>query len=238
VGGDRAPSGLRAPISKRRTPTPMPNASSSATAWASPSTATAPATCSRSPTCCCCAAISVARAPASAAARPFQRAGRSHRRHHRKAQRRACSTASSPTFGFEPPRAHGHDAVEAIKAIRDGRSKVLICLGGNLAVAMSDPEATFEAMRKLDLAVHIAPSSTARICSWRAIDHPAVPGPHRNRHAGWRAAVGDGRRFDVDGARLARRLKPASEHAALGACHHRNDGDGHTCRTPESTGRQ
>ena len=60
------------------------------------------------------------------------------------------------TFGFEPPRAKGHDAVEAIEAIRDRRSKALICLGGNLAVAMSDPEATFEAMRGLDLAVHIA----------------------------------------------------------------------------------
>ena len=59
-------------------------------------------------------------------------------------------------YGFVPPQAHGHDAVEAVKAIRDGRSKALICLGGNLAVAMSDPDATFAAMGKLDLAVHIA----------------------------------------------------------------------------------
>ncbi|OOG41470.1 FdhF/YdeP family oxidoreductase [Rhodanobacter sp. C05] len=59
-------------------------------------------------------------------------------------------------FGFEPPDMHGHDAVEAVKAIRDGRSRVLLCLGGNLAVAMSDPAATFAAMAKLDLAVHIA----------------------------------------------------------------------------------
>src|SRR6201991_3726096 len=59
-------------------------------------------------------------------------------------------------FGFEPPRRKGHNAVEAIEAIRDGRSKALVCLGGNLAVAMSDPAVTFEAMRKLDLAVHIA----------------------------------------------------------------------------------
>ncbi|MEW5312746.1 MAG: hypothetical protein WDW38_004355 [Sanguina aurantia] len=60
------------------------------------------------------------------------------------------------TYDFAPPREHGHDAVEAVKAIRDGRSKVLICLGGNLAVAMSDPDATFAAMAKLDMAVHIA----------------------------------------------------------------------------------
>jgi molybdopterin-dependent oxidoreductase alpha subunit len=59
-------------------------------------------------------------------------------------------------FGFEPPRDKGHNAIEAIEAIRDGRSKALVCLGGNLAVAMSDPEVTFKAMRNLDLAVHIA----------------------------------------------------------------------------------
>ncbi len=59
-------------------------------------------------------------------------------------------------FGFAPPRQHGHDAVEAVKAICDGRSKALVCLGGNLAVAMSDPELTFAGMAKLDLAVHIA----------------------------------------------------------------------------------
>ncbi len=60
------------------------------------------------------------------------------------------------TFGFEPPRNKGHNAIEAVEAIRDGRSKALVCLGGNLAVAMADPEVTFKAMRNLDLAVHIA----------------------------------------------------------------------------------
>jgi molybdopterin-dependent oxidoreductase alpha subunit len=59
-------------------------------------------------------------------------------------------------FGFRPPSAKGHNAVEAIEAIEQGKSKALICLGGNLAVAMSDPEVTFAAMRTLDLAVHIA----------------------------------------------------------------------------------
>jgi anaerobic selenocysteine-containing dehydrogenase len=59
-------------------------------------------------------------------------------------------------FGFEPPRRKGHNAIETIEAIRDGHSKALVCLGGNLAVAMSDPEVTFKAMRNLDLAVHIA----------------------------------------------------------------------------------
>jgi molybdopterin-dependent oxidoreductase alpha subunit len=64
--------------------------------------------------------------------------------------------AIARVFGFDPPRHKGHNAVEAVEAIRDGRSKALVCLGGNLAVAMSDPEVTFAAMRNLDVAVHIA----------------------------------------------------------------------------------
>jgi molybdopterin-dependent oxidoreductase alpha subunit len=59
------------------------------------------------------------------------------------------------TFGFKPPREHGHDSVAAMQAMIDGRSKVLICLGGNLAVALPDPEHCYPAMRGLDLAVHI-----------------------------------------------------------------------------------
>jgi molybdopterin-dependent oxidoreductase alpha subunit len=59
-------------------------------------------------------------------------------------------------FGFRPANGKGHNAVEAVEAAIEGRAKALVCLGGNLAVAMSDSRATFEGMRKLDLAVHIA----------------------------------------------------------------------------------
>jgi molybdopterin-dependent oxidoreductase alpha subunit len=58
-------------------------------------------------------------------------------------------------FGITSPRAHGHNAVEALAAMRDGHAKALISLGGNLAVAMPDPEASFAAFRKLDLSVSI-----------------------------------------------------------------------------------
>jgi molybdopterin-dependent oxidoreductase alpha subunit len=59
------------------------------------------------------------------------------------------------TFGFKPPRYHGHDSVAAMEAMAEGRSKVLICLGGNLAVALPDPERCRDGMRNLDLAVHL-----------------------------------------------------------------------------------
>ena len=59
-------------------------------------------------------------------------------------------------FGFRPPERHGHDAVAAMQAMVDGRAKVLICLGGNLAVALPDPVACAAGMRNLDLCVHVS----------------------------------------------------------------------------------
>jgi len=59
-------------------------------------------------------------------------------------------------FGIKTPRHHGHTVVEAIAALRDGASKALICLGGNLAAAAPDPQATHLAIRKAELVVNIA----------------------------------------------------------------------------------
>ena len=57
--------------------------------------------------------------------------------------------------GFTPPAHHGHDAVQAMQAMIDGTAKALLCLGGNFAVALPDPEQSFPAMAKLDLSVHL-----------------------------------------------------------------------------------
>ncbi|MEB6378049.1 FdhF/YdeP family oxidoreductase [Leclercia adecarboxylata] len=59
-------------------------------------------------------------------------------------------------FGFTPPVAHGHDAVQAAQAMIDGEAKALLCLGGNFAVAMPDHDKAFPALKSLDLSVHIA----------------------------------------------------------------------------------
>lgn len=58
-------------------------------------------------------------------------------------------------FGIESPRAPGHNAVEALKAMRAGESRALVSLGGNLAVAMPDHDACFAAIRGLALSVNI-----------------------------------------------------------------------------------
>ncbi|WP_433829796.1 FdhF/YdeP family oxidoreductase [Actinoplanes sp. CA-015351] len=59
-------------------------------------------------------------------------------------------------FGFEPPREHGHDAVDTVKAFRDGRAKVFVALGGNFVGAMSDTDVTAAAMRSATLTVQIS----------------------------------------------------------------------------------
>ncbi|GAB7546090.1 FdhF/YdeP family oxidoreductase [Cupriavidus sp. 8B] len=58
-------------------------------------------------------------------------------------------------FGFKPPDQHGHDAVRAMQAMIAGTAKALICLGGNFAVALPDPDQCFPAMGRLDLSVHV-----------------------------------------------------------------------------------
>jgi molybdopterin-dependent oxidoreductase alpha subunit len=59
------------------------------------------------------------------------------------------------TFGFRPPPRHGHDAVKAMQAMVAGTAKVLVCLGGNFAVALPDSDLCTQGMRNLDLAVHL-----------------------------------------------------------------------------------
>jgi molybdopterin-dependent oxidoreductase alpha subunit len=59
-------------------------------------------------------------------------------------------------FGFEPPREHGVDVVNCIKAIHEGKIKVFFAMGGNFLSATPDTEYTAAAMRKLKLNVNVS----------------------------------------------------------------------------------
>lgn len=59
-------------------------------------------------------------------------------------------------FGFEPPREHGYDTVAAIQALRDGKARVFMGMGGNFVGAAPDTEATEAAMRNAALTVHVS----------------------------------------------------------------------------------
>jgi len=59
-------------------------------------------------------------------------------------------------FGFDPPRAHGFDTVNSIRAMRDGKVRVFFALGGNFVAATPDTEITEAAMANCALTVHVA----------------------------------------------------------------------------------
>jgi molybdopterin-dependent oxidoreductase alpha subunit len=59
-------------------------------------------------------------------------------------------------FGFEPPRADGHDVVGAIGAMERGEIDVFFALGGNFAAATPDTARTQAALRGCALTVHVS----------------------------------------------------------------------------------
>ncbi len=59
-------------------------------------------------------------------------------------------------FGFDPPRAHGLDTVDSIRALRDGKAKFFMAMGGNFVSATPDTVVTEEAMRNAELTVHVS----------------------------------------------------------------------------------
>ncbi|QJQ21948.1 FdhF/YdeP family oxidoreductase [Pseudomonas sp. SK] len=70
--------------------------------------------------------------------------------------RPALLDALEKRFRFRVPRAHGHNAVLAIKAMEEGRAKVFIGLGGNFAQATPDTPRTHAALRNCALTVQIS----------------------------------------------------------------------------------
>ncbi len=59
-------------------------------------------------------------------------------------------------FGIDSPRRHGYDTVDAIRAMRDGRAKTFIGMGGNFVSATPDTEVTEAALRRCALTVQIS----------------------------------------------------------------------------------
>jgi molybdopterin-dependent oxidoreductase alpha subunit len=59
-------------------------------------------------------------------------------------------------FHFEPAREPGWDSVDSVAAMRDGKARTLISLGGNLVRAISDTNVAEAAMANLSLTVSIA----------------------------------------------------------------------------------
>ncbi|MFF2115682.1 hypothetical protein ACFVWH_46450, partial [Rhodococcus koreensis] len=59
-------------------------------------------------------------------------------------------------FGIRSPRTHGLDAVDSIRAMRDGTASVFIGMGGNFVSATPDTETTEAALRNCALTVQVS----------------------------------------------------------------------------------
>ena len=59
-------------------------------------------------------------------------------------------------FGFQPPRQHGYDVVNAIRAMHEGKASVFFAMGGNFLSATPDTGYTAAALRRCRLTVHVS----------------------------------------------------------------------------------
>ncbi|MFE9006052.1 FdhF/YdeP family oxidoreductase [Streptomyces sp. NPDC007875] len=89
-------------------------------------------------------------------------------------------------FGFDPPRAHGLDSVNSIRAMREGRIKVFLSLAGNFVRAAPDSAVTEEAMRRCRLTVHISTklNRSHTVCGRTALILPTLGRTERDIQSG------------------------------------------------------
>ncbi len=64
--------------------------------------------------------------------------------------------AIDKSFGFAPPRKHGLDVVDSIKAMHQGKAKLFFAMGGNFLSATPDTKFTAEALQKCTLTVQVS----------------------------------------------------------------------------------
>lgn len=90
------------------------------------------------------------------------------------------------TFGFEPPRKHGYDVVESLKAMHRGDAKVFFAMGGNFLSATPDTEFTAEALAKCNLSVHVSTklNRSHLITGKKALILPCLGRSERDTQAG------------------------------------------------------
>ncbi|GAA4812111.1 FdhF/YdeP family oxidoreductase [Streptomyces ziwulingensis] len=88
-------------------------------------------------------------------------------------------------FGFEPPREHGLDSVNSIRAMRAGRIKVFLGVAGNFVRAAPDSEVTEDAMRRCRLTAHISTklNRSHTVCGETALILPTLGRTERDIQA-------------------------------------------------------
>jgi molybdopterin-dependent oxidoreductase alpha subunit len=89
-------------------------------------------------------------------------------------------------FAFTAPREHGYDTVEAIRAMRDGRVKVFMGMGGNFVSATPDTRVVEEGMSRVGLTVQVSTKLNRShvVHGRRAIILPTLGRTDRDRRGG------------------------------------------------------
>ncbi|WP_210481280.1 FdhF/YdeP family oxidoreductase [Naasia sp. SYSU D00948] len=86
-------------------------------------------------------------------------------------------------FGFRSPRKHGYDTVSAIRAMRDGKVRVFMAMGGNFARATPDTAVTEKALTRTRLTVQASTklNRSHLVTGRRAIILPTLGRTDRDR---------------------------------------------------------
>ncbi len=116
-------------------------------------------------------------------------------------------------FDFEPPRRHGYDSVEGVRAMRDGRARVFVGVAGNFVRAMSDSDVTEAALRSCSLTVQISTklNRSHTVCGETALILPTLGRSDRDVQAtGEQFVTVEDSMSEVHQSRG--RLAPASPH--------------------------
>jgi molybdopterin-dependent oxidoreductase alpha subunit len=94
-------------------------------------------------------------------------------------------------FGFTPRPDHGLDAVDTIRAMRDGRVRAFFSMGGNFVSATPDTAATAAAMTGLDLTVHVSTklNKSHAVCGEESLVLPCLARTERDDQRGGSQAV-------------------------------------------------
>ncbi len=116
-------------------------------------------------------------------------------------------------FGFTPPSAHGLDAVDSIRAMRDGRAKLFLGFAGNFVRATPDSELTEQAMRNCRLTAHISTklNLSHAVCGETALILPTLGRSDRDIQAAGEQFVTVEDSMSIVHQSHGR-LAPASEH--------------------------
>ncbi|GAA1464885.1 FdhF/YdeP family oxidoreductase [Microbacterium thalassium] len=98
----------------------------------------------------------------------------------------AFLAALDEEFSFTAPREQGYDTVEAIRAMRDGKTRFFMGMGGNFVSATPDTEVVEDAMRRVDLTVQVSTKLNRShvVTGKRAIILPVLGRTDRDRRGG------------------------------------------------------